>query len=91
MCNGKGKCVCGVCQCEKSQDGMLYEGRTCGKCVNCPHPCHVLKDCVHCLAFGSGLGSTLHNKTSQHLCSRDCGKHNITVDMVDNLAESILT
>ena len=48
--------MCNSCACRQDSDGGggLYSGRTCEKAPGEIEPCLVLRDCVECLAFGSG-------------------------------------
>lgn len=77
ICNGKGTCVCGVCQCEKepNSETPAYYGPTCENCPTCPGLCYTLKACAQCQAFGTG---ELNDDDDASLCARNCTLFNAT-------------
>ncbi|GAV01478.1 hypothetical protein RvY_12184 [Ramazzottius varieornatus] len=87
ICNGKGECDCGVCQCERSKGSRVYGGTTCGQCLNCPPPCHLLARCAQCAAFESQKNETSGNNFTaiSGACSKDCRYAETSVLLVDNL------
>ncbi|KAM6900663.1 integrin beta-1a isoform 1-T1 [Xenentodon cancila] len=50
ICNGRGTCECGTCKCTDPK----FQGPTCEACPTCPGVCIEHKECVECLAFGTG-------------------------------------
>ncbi|XP_014600603.1 PREDICTED: integrin beta-PS-like [Polistes canadensis] len=54
ICSGRGDCICGKCHCHE-KDKIRYSGEFCEECPNCPgQRCEELKDCVECMAYGTG-------------------------------------
>lgn len=53
ICSGHGDCYCGECKCHEHDDGH-YTGQYCDECPTCKTQCEALKDCVRCIAFGTG-------------------------------------
>ena len=53
MCGGKGRgeCKCNKCVC---LPGSMYQGPTCEDCKYCQMVCHQHKECVQCVAYGTG-------------------------------------
>ncbi|XP_071950753.1 integrin beta-1-like [Antedon mediterranea] len=51
-CNDAGHCECGVCMCNAT---LVYDGPTCEDCDTCPAKCDRNRDCVQCLAYGTGI------------------------------------
>lgn len=66
LCSGHGECVCGECQCEKTEDNRRF-GRFCEKCPTCAAKCRDFKDCVQCEVYGTGPLSK-----KQGLCKENC-------------------
>jgi protocadherin alpha len=52
-CSGHGKCVCGRCECEITND-VRYSGKYCEKCPTCPGRCDEFKACVECQMYKKG-------------------------------------
>ncbi|XP_071949436.1 integrin beta-PS-like isoform X1 [Antedon mediterranea] len=51
-CNDAGHCECGVCMCNAT---LVYDGPNCEDCDTCPAKCDRNRDCVQCLAYGTGI------------------------------------
>ncbi|XP_036374642.1 integrin beta-1-like isoform X1 [Megalops cyprinoides] len=65
ICNGRGNCECGTCKCTDPK----FQGPTCELCPTCPSVCTEHKDCVECLAFGTGL--------KKDTCKEECSDFKI--------------
>jgi len=53
-CSGSGQCQCNTCQCGAPSQGQVYTGEFCELSPGETRPCLAVKDCVECLAFGTG-------------------------------------
>ncbi|KAK1136188.1 hypothetical protein K0M31_000753 [Melipona bicolor] len=54
ICSGRGDCICGSCHCHE-KDNIRYSGQYCEECPVCPgQRCEELKNCVECVAYGTG-------------------------------------
>ncbi len=88
-CSASGSCECAKCQCLQGDSGGLFSGVYCERAPGEVSPCLVLKDCVECLAFGTGPLS------GQDSACSDCGanieyaevtKDNLTVEALEEAA-----